>query len=47
MAKRVTIIIDDAIDKKLRILQAKKIVKSSSTVSYSRVINEELRKTLK
>ena len=47
MAKRVTIIIDDAIDKKLRIIQAKRIEKSSNHVSFSKILNEQLRKTLK
>jgi len=47
MSKRVTIMIDDDLDKKLRIRQAKMIQQTSSTCSYSRVINETLRKVLK
>ena len=47
MAKRVTIMIDDDLDKKLRLLQAKLISKTNESVSYSRVINNELRKQLK
>jgi len=47
MAKRVTIIIDENLDKKLRILQAKRIEKESRSVSYSRVINDCVRKGLK
>jgi len=47
MAKRITIMIDDAIDKKLRLIQAKQIANTSSSVSYSRVVNETLRKQLK
>lgn len=47
MAKRVTIMIDDDIDKKLRVLQAKLISKSNESVSYSAVINKELKKQLK
>ncbi len=44
MAKRVTIIIDDELDKKLRLLQAKKIEKENSSVSYSAILNEYVRK---
>jgi hypothetical protein len=46
MAKRVTIMIDEDIDKKLRLLQAKAIQTSSTAVSYSRIINDQLRKSL-
>ncbi len=44
MSKRVTIMIDDDVDKKLRLIQAKEISKTQSSVSFSRVINEMLRK---
>lgn len=47
MPKRVTIMIDDDNDKKLRVLQAKLITKHQSSYSFSRTINEILRKTLK
>lgn len=47
MAKRITIMIDDDLDKKLRLLQAKLISKTNESVSYSQVINDELRKQLK
>ena len=47
MAKRVTIMIDDDLDKKLRLLQSKLISKTNESVSYSSVINSELRKQLK
>ena len=47
MAKRITIMIDDDLDKKLRLIQAKLISKTNDSVSYSQVINEELRKQLK
>ncbi len=36
--------IDDDVDKKLRLIQAKEISKTQSSVSFSRVINEMLRK---
>ena len=47
MAKRVTIMIDDAIDKKLRLIQAKQIANTNSSVSYSQVLNDSIRKQLK
>ncbi len=47
MAKRVTIMIDDDLDKKLRIRQAKMIQQEQSSYSFSRVINDVVRKTLK
>ena len=47
MSKRVTIVLDDSLAKKLRIIQSKKISKSKKSVSFSSVINEELRKALK
>lgn len=47
MAKRVTIMIDDDLDKKLRLLQAKLIQETVDSVSYSQVINDTLRKNLK
>ena len=47
MSKRVTIMIDDDIDKKLRILQAKMIREKQIFYSYSKAVNETLRKVLK
>lgn len=47
MSKRVTIVLDDEIDKKLRQIQAKTIQNTSSSVSYSGVINKILEKGLK
>ena len=47
MAKRVTIVIDDDIIKKLRFIQAKKIYQTKCSVSFSSVVNESLRKVLK
>ena len=47
MSKRITIVLDVDMLKKLRIIQSKKIVKSTEHVSFSRVINVELRKALK
>ena len=47
MAKRITIMLDDDLDKKLRLLQAKQIRDTSKSASFSRVLNDVLRKTLK
>ncbi|MCH7967250.1 MAG: hypothetical protein IIB02_07555 [Thaumarchaeota archaeon] len=47
MSKRVTIMIDEDLDKKLRLRQAKMIQQNQSSHSYSRVLNETLRKALK
>lgn len=47
MAKRVTIMIDDDIDKKLRLRQAKLIQQEQTSYSYSKVLNETIRKVLK
>ncbi len=38
--------IDDDLDKKLRMLQAKEITNSSNSVSFSKVLNQVLRKSL-
>ena len=43
MPERKTIMIDDDVAKKIRGIQAKKIKETSSTVSFSSVINEMLR----
>lgn len=47
MSKRVTVVIDDDLDKKLRLRQAKLIQAEQGTVSFSRAVNEVLRKGLK
>ena len=39
--------IDEDLDKKIRLMQAKTIQKESKSVSYSRVLNDLLRKGLK
>lgn len=46
MAKRVTIMVDVDIDRKLRILQSKKIQEEQGSYSYSRVLNEVLAKVV-
>ena len=47
MSKRVTIMIEDGLDKKLRMIQAKTIQNTSSSVSYSSIINKILKTNLK
>lgn len=44
---RVTIMLDDDLDKKLRLRQAKLILSDQSNHSFSSVLNEVLRKALK
>ena len=47
MSKRVTIMIDEDLDKKMRMLQAKMIQSTTSSVSFSNVLNQVLRDSLK
>ncbi|MCA9811363.1 MAG: hypothetical protein KC483_00680 [Nitrosarchaeum sp.] len=47
MAERITIMLDSEIAKKLRNLQAKKLKETSSSVSFSKIVNEILEKGLK
>lgn len=47
MSKRVTIMIDEDLDKKIRLRQAKLIQQEQTSYSYSKVLNETLRKALK
>lgn len=47
MSKRVTIMIDDDLDKKIRTKQAKMIQQEQASYSYSRTLNDYLRKALK
>lgn len=47
MLNRITIMIDDKLQAKLREKQAKLIKKESKGVSFSRVINMELEESLK
>jgi len=47
MSNRVTIMIDEDLDKKLRLRQAKMIQQTNASYSYSRVLNDTLRKVLK
>jgi len=47
MSKRVTIMLDMDLDKKIRQLQAKMIQNTSSSISFSRTLNQVLRDSLK
>ena len=47
MSRRVTIMIDNDLDKKLRAKQAKMIERENSSISYSFVINEAIRGKIK
>jgi len=47
MGKRITIVLDDDLDKKLRLRQAKIIQQKQVSYSFSRVVNETIRKCLK
>ncbi len=43
-SKRITTVLDDEVIKKLRVIQSKNISKSMKSVSFSSVVNDELRK---
>ena len=47
MGKRITVVLDDSTLRKLHEEQARQIKKFSKSVSFSRVINESLRKSVK
>ena len=47
MSKRITIVLDDDLVKKLRVIQARKLTKTEGAVSFSSVVNQELRKVVK
>lgn len=47
MARRVTVMLEDDIVKKLRDKQAKLIKESAKSVSFSKIVNEQIKKSLK
>jgi len=47
MAKRITIMLDDDLDKKVRLKQADLIRKTQKSISFSSVINDVIRGKLK
>lgn len=46
MGQRVTIMLDEDLAKKLRIIQAKRLKDSNKSISFSAVLNDTLRKSL-
>ena len=46
MVRRITVLLDDDLDKKLRVVQAKLIYKKKDAVSFSQVLNDTLRNGL-
>ena len=46
MSKRITIMIDNELDKKIRTFQAKKMQKENTAYSYSKAINDILKKAI-
>ena len=46
MSKRITVVLDDEIVKKLRSMQSKKIKDTTASVSFSKIVNEALKKSL-
>jgi len=46
MGRRVTIMIEDSLDKKIRQFQSKMIQKENTTYSYSKAVNVLLKKSL-
>ena len=47
MGKRITVVLDDDLIKKLHEKQAKLIKESIESVSFSKIVNETLRKSVK
>jgi hypothetical protein len=47
MGKRITVVLDDDLVKKLHDVQAKLIKDTTKSVSFSSVLNETIRKNLK
>ena len=47
MRKRVTVIMSDDVNKKLRSLHGEKVKNSQSAISFSDIVNDILRKALK
>ena len=46
MSKRITIMIQDDLDKKIRSYQAKRMQKENTTYSYSKAVNDILRNAI-
>ena len=47
MGKRITVLLDEALEKKLRLHQAKLIYKTKKSVPFSKVVNDTVKDGLK
>jgi len=47
MSQRITVMLDDSLITKLRKIQAKQILKTKKSISFSRVLNQELKSGFK
>ena len=47
MSKRISIMLDDDLEKKIRLLQSKEISKTMKSVSFSSTLNDVIRKGIK
>lgn len=47
MSKRITVVMNDDLDKKIRLYQVKIMQRTNSSYSYSAAINDTIRKALK
>jgi hypothetical protein len=47
MAKRISVLLDDDLYKKTRMIQAKTIQRTNESISYSKIINDLLRQSLR
>jgi hypothetical protein len=45
--KRISVVVDEEIIKKLRKIQSKQLARSDKNVSFSKVVNEHLKKSLR
>lgn len=43
MSKKITIVLDDDLHKKLRLIHAKEILKTNKYISFSRIVNKFIR----
>jgi len=46
VTERITVVFDADVIKKLRAIQAKQIIEETKSVSFSRVVNNQLRKSI-
>jgi len=46
VTERITVVLDADVIKKLRTIQSKQIIEETKSVSFSRVVNNQLRKSM-